>query len=105
MKNRLSITRRDFINGVSYGLAASVAPIDYLRANGIDIENYPPALTGIRGNHPGSNDFAHRLAFNGPSFLNDYTDTKEVYDLIVVGGGISGSVSYTHLTLPTIYSV
>ena len=90
MKNRLSITRRDFINGVSYGLAASVAPIDYLRANGIDIENYPPALTGIRGNHPGSNDFAHRLAFNGPSFLNDYTDTKEVYDLIVVGGGISG---------------
>ena len=52
MKNRLSITRRDFINGVSYGLAASVAPIDYLRANGIDIENYPPALTGIRGNHP-----------------------------------------------------
>ena len=90
MKNRLSITRRDFINGVSYGLAASVAPIDCLRANGIDIENYPPALTGIRGNHPGSNDFAHRLAFNGPSFLNDYTDTKEVYDLIVVGGGISG---------------
>ena len=48
MKNRLNITRRDFINGVSYGLAASVAPIDYLRANGIDIENYPPALTGIR---------------------------------------------------------
>ena len=47
MKNRLNITRRDFINGVSYGLAASVAPIDYLRANGIDIENYPPALTGI----------------------------------------------------------
>ena len=77
MKNRLNIARRDFINGVSYGLAACIAPIDYLKANGIDIENYPPALTGIRGNHPGSNDFAHRLAFKGPSFLKDYTDTQE----------------------------
>ncbi|MFZ0511973.1 MAG: NAD(P)-binding protein, partial [Candidatus Nitrosopolaris sp.] len=52
---------------------------------------YPPALTGLRGNHEGSYPVAHSL--------RDHTfwesagkpgDTGEVYDLIVVGGGISG---------------
>ena len=40
MKKKLSITRRDFINGVSYGLAASVAPIDFLKAENIDPVSY-----------------------------------------------------------------
>ncbi|HJN00810.1 MAG TPA: hypothetical protein QF540_04565, partial [Gammaproteobacteria bacterium] len=62
MKKKSSITRRDFINGVSYGLAASAAPIDFLKAKGLNPTQYPPALTGIRGNHPGSFDHAHRLA-------------------------------------------
>ena len=38
MKKKLSITRRDFINGVSYGLAASVAPIDFLKAKFDDLQ-------------------------------------------------------------------
>ena len=90
MKKKLSITRRDFINGVSYGLAASVAPIDFLNAKNIDPFKYPPALMGIRGNHPGSFDHAHRLALAGGNFLEEVTDLGESNDLIVVGGGISG---------------
>ena len=90
MKKKISITRRDFINGVSYGLAASVAPIDFLKAKNIDPFKYPPALTGIRGNHPGSFDHAHRLALAGGNFLEEVIDLGESNDLIVVGGGISG---------------
>ena len=95
MKKKLSITRRDFINGVSYGLAASVAPIDFLEAKNIDSYRYPPALTGIRGNHPGSFDHAHRLALAGGKFFDEVIDLGETNDLIVVGAGISGlSASY-----------
>ena len=90
MKKKLSITRRDFINGVSYGLAASVAPIDFLKAKNIDPFKYPPALMGIRGNHPGSFDHAHRLALAGGKYLEEVIDLGESNDLIVVGGGISG---------------
>ena len=90
MKKKVSITRRDFINGVSYGLAASVAPIDFLKAKNIDPFKYPPALMGIRGNHPGSFDHAHRLALAGGKYLEEVIDLGESNDLIVVGGGISG---------------
>ena len=90
MKKKVSITRRDFINGVSYGLAASVAPIDFLKAKNIDPFKYPPALMGIRGNHPGSFDHAHRLALAGGKYLEEGIDLGESNDLIVVGGGISG---------------
>tara|TARA_B100001750_G_scaffold217134_1_gene202265 strand:+ start:1752 stop:3722 length:1971 start_codon:yes stop_codon:yes gene_type:complete len=95
MKDKPAITRRDFINGVSYGLAASVAPIDFLEAKNIDPYKYPPALTGIRGNHPGSFDHAHRLALAGGKYYEEVIDLGETNDLIVVGAGISGlSASY-----------
>ena len=44
MKKKHSINRRDFINGVSYGLAASIAPIDFLKANNIDPFKYPHVI-------------------------------------------------------------
>ena len=52
---------------------------------------YPPTLTGLRGNHPGSFEGAHRLR-DGDfwSQAGKITDTSEAYDLVVVGGGISG---------------
>ncbi len=52
--------------------------------------DYPPALTGLRGQYPGSFEFAH-LARDGayPAFP-EAKDTGETYDLVVVGGGISG---------------
>ena len=52
---------------------------------------YPPALTGMRGSHPGSFDAAHSLR-DGTFWdtAGKPEDTGETYDLIVVGGGISG---------------
>src|SRR4051794_1864887 len=48
---------------------------------------YPPDLTGLRGQHPGAFEVAHRRAWQGEVF--DGT-VDESYDLIVVGAGISG---------------
>ncbi|MEI8154273.1 MAG: FAD/NAD(P)-binding protein, partial [Hyphomicrobiales bacterium] len=51
---------------------------------------YPPALTGLRGQHAGSFDAAHALAREGRRFPVDGAPIGETYDLVVVGGGISG---------------
>jgi len=52
-------------------------------------KSYPPTLTGMRGNHPGSFDAAHPLAWADDA-PQSATNTGEEYDLIVVGGGLSG---------------
>ena len=97
------ITRRDFLNGVAVGtgsalLSASISPETLFAAAAADEfapekspDYYPPARMGIRGNHDGTFTFAHRLrdgesadAFGTPQ------DTGEEFDLVVVGGGISG---------------
>jgi len=94
------ITRRDFLNGVAVGIGAlgyssppglaSTLQNDS-KATGPSDNTYPPALTGMRGSAPGSFDAAHSLrdgtfweTAGGP------IDTHETYDLVVVGGGISG---------------
>lgn len=51
---------------------------------------YPPSLTGLRGSHEGSSTHAHSRAWAGKSDWGPTTELKEEYDLIVVGGGISG---------------
>ena len=87
------ITRRDFINGVAVTAGAAVMPWRLLAeaerqtASGY----YPPTLTGMRGSHPGSFDAAHALR-DGTFWdtAGKPQDTGETYDLIVVGGGISG---------------
>ena len=84
------ISRRAFLNGVSLGIAGTIAPIDFLKSQGIGIDYYPPTLTGIRGNHPGSFNDAHKLAFTGSGFIDEVQDLGESYDLVIVGGGISG---------------
>lgn len=90
------ISRRDFIGAVAVGLgAASVLGADELgaqsvpRASNIARDAYPPALTGLRGDHVGSFEAAHRMRDAGWP-LGNAIDTRETYDLIVVGGGISG---------------
>ena len=56
----------------------------------LDPSYYPPARTGLRGSHPGSNDHAHSLAWTGRRDWGPVTRLPETYDLVVVGGGISG---------------
>jgi len=88
------ITRRDFINGVAVTAGAAIMPW-HLAASTSERQNsvgyYPPALTGMRGSHPGSFDAAH--AHRDGTFWDSAgkpEDTGESYDLIIVGGGISG---------------
>jgi spermidine dehydrogenase len=90
-----NITRRDFLNGVAVTAGAAMMPWHLFAAADVDPEKlpdyYPPALTGLRGSHPGSFDSAHSLR-DGTFWDRAGTpqDTGEAYDLIVVGGGISG---------------
>src|SRR6266404_750857 len=92
---RRNITRRDFLNGVAVTAGAALMPWYLLAAGDSDPEKspdyYPPALTGLRGSHPGSFDAAHSLR-DGTFWDAAGTPqaTGETYDLIVVGGGISG---------------
>jgi spermidine dehydrogenase len=86
------ITRRDFLNGVAIGIGAlganRAADVDALVAQGAP---YPPALTGLRGSHVGSFEAIHAL--RDANFWKTAATpraTGEEYDLVVVGGGISG---------------
>src|SRR5580692_8137580 len=80
------ITRRDFLNGTALVIAAGLTPAGQLAAT----TPYPPALTGMRGQHPGSFDVAHAFARAGVDFHTDAAAIGERHDLVVVGGGISG---------------
>jgi spermidine dehydrogenase len=97
------ITRRDFLNGVAIGvggtLAGSALATETL-LSAAESEDpaaekaanyYPPALMGMRGNHDGSFTYAHLLR-DGASWDADgpAAKTDGTYDLVVVGGGISG---------------
>ena len=63
-------------------------------------EYYPPARTGLRGSHPGSNDHAHDRALLNIAKPGSTTKLNEVYDLVVVGGGLSGlSAAYFYQKL------
>jgi spermidine dehydrogenase len=97
------ISRRDFLNGMAVGAGASLiggtfAAEQLLAAGMLDEfapekapDYYPPAKTGMRGNHDGTFTFAHKLRDgDSASSFGDVISTGETYDLIVVGGGISG---------------
>ncbi len=81
------ITRRDFLNGTALAIASGLTPAAQLAA---EPARYPPALTGLRGQHAGSFETAHAFARQGQRFGIDEADAEASYDLVVVGGGISG---------------
>jgi len=101
------ISRRDFLNGAAVGLGgvlasqsvlAALAPAEFSLQSDAPLfapekapDCYPPALTGMRGNHDGTFTYAHRLR-DGETWDADggAQSTGETYDLVVVGGGISG---------------
>ena len=81
------IARRDFISGVAVGVAASGLSLPAWAAEAPD---YPPLKTGLRGQYPGSFETAHMArdgSFGGAIAADD---SGEHYDLVIVGGGISG---------------
>ncbi|MBE1237126.1 FAD-dependent oxidoreductase [Phaeovibrio sulfidiphilus] len=89
----MDITRRDFLNGVALAIVAGAAPVTLLRARAETAAGpvyYPPALTGLRGSHPGSFESAHALARAGKEFNAASLPVEETYDLVIVGAGISG---------------
>ncbi len=90
-----NISRRDFVGTVAVGLGVGSllnsreAGAQRLNSAAYVGELYPPALTGLRGDHAGSFEAAHQLR-DGALSLGRALDTREHYDLIVVGAGISG---------------
>jgi spermidine dehydrogenase len=97
----VAITRRDFLNGIQIAIGGAVAGAvlpEFIAAGFAagqapqDVPGYyPPALTGLRGSHPGSFEIAHSLR-DGDfwSHAGTVNALDETYDLVVVGGGISG---------------
>ena len=93
------IPRRDFLNGVAVAIGASTAfgsrvlssEFQVLSSATASAADYPPRLTGLRGNYPAAVDAFGRMgqgAYRQFPALDD--DTAETYDLVIVGAGISG---------------
>ncbi|MDE0755559.1 MAG: FAD-dependent oxidoreductase, partial [Woeseiaceae bacterium] len=87
------LTRRDFINGSLMMAGTSMLPVNgssQAVMAALEPSYYPPSLNGLRGSHPGSNDAAHARVWAKQSNWGPTSNLREVYDLVVVGGGISG---------------
>jgi spermidine dehydrogenase len=94
------ITRRDFLNGVAVGVVGSVLAPELARAAQQELQPafaperaadyYPPTRVGMRGSHAGSFEVAHQLRDRRQWDLSGAVNTGESYDLVVVGGGLSG---------------
>lgn len=96
------ITRRDFLDGVALAIGGSVLASGASGLHGLGLTDsafapekdpnyYPPALMGMRGNHEGTYTSAHSLR-DGEFWdsAGKPESTGEKYDLVIVGGGISG---------------
>src|SRR5688572_6980626 len=94
------IDRRDFLNGVAVGAAGLTAAATMSgcahmtaatnAAMGTSTgDNYPPTRMGLRGSHAGAYERAHDIR-DGTFAAQMPRDTDGLYDLVVVGAGISG---------------
>lgn len=95
------ISRRDFLNGIAITTGAAIIPTEMWAAVAGDLPpaseaqtaaaDYPPSKTGLRGDHVGSFEAMHRVRDGAFwSSAPQPVDTGESYDLVVVGGGVSG---------------
>lgn len=84
-------TRRDFLGGIAWLGAGSIGwPLEAMAQAEHSTAPYPPALTGLRGSHPGAFEAAHLRAWSGPQDHGLLAEPAQSYDLVVVGAGISG---------------
>jgi spermidine dehydrogenase len=91
------IPRRDFLNGAAMTIGSVLLPagLHSSETKSDELQNHagynPPVTTGLRGSHPGSFEIAHSL--RDGTFWKDAAAPEQLtekYDLIIVGGGISG---------------
>jgi spermidine dehydrogenase len=94
------IDRRDFLNGVAIGVgslyaARQIAPVHALErfqaGAAAQPDAYPPRRIGLRGQYPEA--LQHFGAIDSGKYAQYPAidiDTKETYDLVIVGGGLSG---------------
>ncbi|MGC2721543.1 MAG: hypothetical protein WA209_18305, partial [Candidatus Acidiferrales bacterium] len=94
-----NVTRRDFLNGfgVAVGSGLALNHSKWMETLGLvesplqtpqSSDYYPPTLTGFRGTTNAVMEVGHGLR-DGNEWQNPQHDS-ESFDLIVVGGGISG---------------
>jgi spermidine dehydrogenase len=96
------ITRRDFLDGLAVSVGSSLVGLNTLSLGAQEPASsvfapeknpayYPPAMLGMRGDHDGTFTYAHMLRdgefWNG---VGAPEKLAESYDLVIVGGGISG---------------
>ena len=101
-----SITRRDFLAGTGAAMASAAAcglPSDPTATPPAEsaakaktpttppLSGYPPGREGLRGSDPSAYRIAHQLARSGRTdFGPVHEDDSTLYDLVIVGGGLSG---------------
>ena len=93
------ITRRDFLSGTQIAIGAAIYPtmLSACSKTSSKLNNhtnfqlpetyYPPQKIGLRGSHDGSWETMHSRV-SGRDF--QHQKILEEYDLVIVGGGISG---------------
>ncbi len=91
------IARRDFLNGVAIGITGAyaamngLAPKVAMAAASEDAAEYPPLRTGLRGQYPAAvEEFARIREGKYAQFPVADAEITEEFDLVIVGGGISG---------------
>ncbi len=95
-----TISRRDILHGMGALAAAVILPAPGIvsevlasagGAEDLVFARYPPALTGLRGDHAGSFEVSHQLALQGKRNWGPVIEPDaDIYDLVIVGAGISG---------------
>src|SRR3954462_6101932 len=96
-----AIPRRDFLNGIAIGIAgaaiagttrttADAAGPQTAAATALDAAQYPPLHSALRGNYPEAIESFAPLQQGAYRQVPAGSDTGEKYDLVIVGGGISG---------------
>ena len=104
------IERRDFLNGMALGVAGTLvagqAHLGAFQRSAISpasLDVLPPARLGLRGEHPSAiAAFADLEGGAFDRFPSIDVDTGETYDLVIVGGGLSGLAAayFWHKALP-----